>query len=225
MSWENSPGDKGRIPEQGVEELTEKDSNKSKKGKKGLGTGRGKGKWKGLLILALVGFVIYMLLDGGVGITKVRWTFNSTPDENLESLFKGIKDVEKVNKKQGQSYDDVYDKNNIYEDKSAFKMVDKEYIIYVYTGDKGVDKDFNDWVKMNQGLYPVYKLNRSNLSTQEAMIEYTTAERKPLIYIMKEVDKGYKVIEAVVSDAEGLKGIARVMDDIIEERTVKKSGE
>lgn len=209
--------EQGRV--QGVNELSGGTGKRKKTGGDG---GNGGGKKKVLLVIVLIGFIIFMLVSsGGIQVMTVKDIFSGSPNENLESMFTGIKDVERMNKRPNQPIDKIYDKNNIYEDRVAYMQTDKEYIVYVYTGDKEMDVEFNKWVDDNQNKYKVYKLNRSEMYTQEEMLMYASEEPSPLMYIFKEVDKGEKVIHDVIIASDELPGLSGTMDSLIEKRKAK----
>ena len=192
------------------------------KGKKSSGGSGGGGKKKGLLVIVLIGFIIFMIVSsGGVKMMTIKDIFSGSPDENLESMFTGMKDVERMNKKRGQKLDEVYDKKNIYEDRVANMQPDKEYIVYVYTGNETIDKEFNNWVLENQSKYKVYKLSRAELTTQEEMMGYAAQELSPLMFVFKEVAKGEKSIHDVIIADDELPELSKTMDTLIENRKKK----
>lgn len=210
--------DRGRTGEQDVTEISG-GGNKPKK-KRGEGIG---GKGKALVVFVLVGFLLYMFMaDGGISLNKVKRTFNSTPEENLETLVISMKDMEKINKNGGNTLSDIYDKNNLYQDDSAYRLVDKEYIIYVYTGNQDTDAKFNKWVVNNQGKYPVYKLDRASVISQMDMIEYTRDTKTPMLFIFNEVDRGYKVIEEVITSPKDLTKVEGIMNRLVTDKILKE---
>lgn len=95
-------------------------------GRKSSGGGNNGGK-KVLAIIA----VITILVIIGIGSTEEGFggffrSFNSTPEENLNSFFTSVKKMEADNEREGEPYT-VYDRNNMYGDSGIKKQVEKEF--------------------------------------------------------------------------------------------------
>lgn len=199
-------GERGRVAESSVEELKE-DEGKKKKKSPNLG-----GKGKAILIFLLIGFLCYVFfLDGKskISFTGIKDTFVSTPDENIAKLITGIKDVDKINKQEGKL--DFYDINNIYTEDVAFKQVEKNYFLYVYTGDEEVDKSYNGWVSANTEELPIYKLDVAELEVETTLLE--SMDGKPTIFLIGDVG-GVKDIKTYTVDETELMGLFEEWDKV-----------
>lgn len=171
---------------------------------------------------AVVGLIIIGSLGGGGGFSDIFRTFNSTPEENMGSMLTAVKQVEHENKKVGEEKDPVYDKQNIFSDEYIDKQVDKEYAVYVYTGEESTDKPFNKWVLEAEKIIPVYRVKLENVKTNVIAMDYLEAE-KPMVIIYNEVDKGKKELDAVIKDKDLLKNIVPHIEKLQEKKGVNTS--
>lgn len=207
----------------GVEELKSKGKHKKKV------NGGNSGKGKTILVIVLLLFVGYMWKESysnGIGLgalSNMVKGYNSTPEENLNVFLGGVKDLDKINREGFEGTHPVYDKKNIYEDDKALQMPGKEYALYVYTGDESLDSRFNEWAMREDDKFLIYKLDRSNLYMNEALIEHTTSDRVPLVYVIKEVGKNYKLVDKVVSDPDKLDDVSYHLEKLEYERKEGKS--
>lgn len=171
---------------------------------------------------AVAGLIIIGSLGGGGGFSDIFRTFNSTPEENMGSMLTAVKQVEHENKKVGEEKDPVYDKQNIFSDEYIDKQVDKEYAVYVYTGEESIDKSFNQWVLEAEKTIPVYRVKLENVKTNVIAMDYVEAE-KPMVMVYNEVDKGKKELDAVIKDKDLLKNIVPHIEKIQEKKGVNTS--
>lgn len=160
----------------------------------------------GLLVIALL---LYLHFTGNMN--DVYDTFSSTPQENLDAMFNGIRDTEKVNHQEGE-WDAIYDENNLYTDSQVFNQVEKQYVVYVYSGDATLDLPFNIWVENNQQNIPIYKLDTWGIMDEELNSAIGTSD--PSFVIIYEQEKGYKVIDSIVYNPQEFDTIAVKLDAI-----------
>lgn len=135
----------------------------------------------------------------------------------MAAMTRGIEHLDRANKRDGDPEDPVYDKNNIYSDKDILKMVDKEYIVYVYTRNIEVDKKFNSWVKNNQDDIPVYKLDINSVEYNGEIRKYIDGD-KPMLLIFNEVTREEKVLDSVVKDPSLLKNVKLHIQKLIDDK-------
>ena len=184
------------------------------------GAGRpGKWKWR-LGVGSVVGLIILGSVGSGGGVSDIWRTFNSTPEENLGSMLTSVKQVEHENKMVGKEKNAVYDVNNIFSDEYIDKQVDKEYAVYVYTGNEKYDKPFDDWVKKTEKEIPIYRVNAEGMKTNVVAMDYVEAD-KPMVMVYNEVEKGKKGLDAVIKDKDLLKNIVPHIQKIQEGKGVK----
>ncbi|MCY8636584.1 hypothetical protein MOD96_02045 [Bacillus sp. S17B2] len=183
------------------------------------GSGKsGSGKLKLALFILMVGGILYIFnMSGKLDLKSFLRTFNSTPEENMAAMTRGIEHLDRANKRDGDPEDPVYDKNNIYSDKDILKMVDKEYIVYVYTRNIEVDKKFNSWVKNNQDDIPVYKLDINSVEYNGEIRKYIDGD-KPMLLIFNEVTREEKVLDSVVKDPSLLKNVKLHIQKLIDDK-------
>lgn len=160
----------------------------------------------GLLVIALL---LYLHFTGNMN--EVYDTFSSTPQENIDAMFNGIRDTEKLNKQEGE-WDAIYDENNLYQDSQFFNQVEKQYIVYVYSGDATLDTPFNNWVENNQKDIPIYKLDTWSILDND--LNEAIGTNEPSFVIVYEQEKGYKVIDSIVYSPNEFDTIALKLDAI-----------
>lgn len=180
-----------------VEELSEDSGGKKKK--------EMSPKAKGILlvvILCILGYIFLYDGDGKLSLGNLKGFITSTPEENMMAMFTGMKDIEELNHNDGY-VDPVYDKNNIYEEERAFKQVEKQYYLYIYTGHP-IDDKFNAWVLQHQESYPVYKLEERQLQSEERLKVMRSGEGTPIIFLIREDGMGSKDIVNYVEDVNEL---------------------
>lgn len=169
---------------------------------------------------AFIGLVVLGSLGGGGGFSDIFRTFNSTPEENMGSMLTAVKQVEHENKKVGETKDPVYDKQNIFSDEFIDKQVDKEYAVYVYTGQKEIDKPFNKWVLSAEKQIPVYRVNISEVKQNVIAMDYVEAD-VPMVLLYNEVEKGKKELDGVIKDKDLLKNIVPHIEKLQEKKGVQ----
>lgn len=190
--------------------------NGSNRGSGGNGGGNGKKIIFSLAILVIL--VIFGLSgDGGFGFGNLVRTFNSTPEENLNAMFTSIKKAEADNERNGRPYD-IYDYNNLYGDEAVQKLVDKEYVVYVYSNNEEKNQPFNEWVEENQNDVPVYRLSSEDVFSNHEVIEYLEDDT-PMLLVYNEVEREKKELEGVIKDPELLGEVLPYINNIIAEKT------
>lgn len=189
-------------------------------GSRGSGGSGRPGKWKWLLGIGALGGLIFLGSLGNGGFSNIWRTFNSTPEENLGSMLTSVKQVEHENKMVGKEKNQVYDVNNIFSDEYIDKQVDKEYAVYVYTGNEKYDKPFDDWVRKNEKEIPIYRVNAEGMKTNVVALDYVEAD-KPMVMVYNEVNKGKKELDAVIKDKDLLKNIVPHIQKLQEAKGVK----
>lgn len=130
-------------------------------GGNGGGSGGGGGRVKGAIIVACV--LIILFVSYQAGLFKFI-SFSKDPAENLASMLNAVDyNHEIVSKGDGTYGDSVYERDVIYDSGSILKMPDNLYMVYFFTGDELVDKEFNDWVIENEANYMIYRVNQKEL--------------------------------------------------------------
>lgn len=159
------------------------------------GSSSGRGSFKGVLIVGLlVAFIGFLFYTGQTG--DFIDMFSSTPEENLTAMLQGVRDVDKINKQEGNLHP-IYDTQNIYHSENIFNQVEKQYVVYVYTGDESVDTPFNTWVQNNREDVPIYTL--STWANTDLELDKLIGD-DPTFLIIYEHERGYKVLDSVVKD-------------------------
>lgn len=171
----------------------------------------------GIGFLLVAALLIYLHFTGN--LKGVYDMFSSTPDENINALFQGIKDTEKLNHQNGQ-WDVVYDDNNIYEDSNFFKQVDKQYVVYVYSNNPALDEPFNEWVVANHDTIPIYKLETWVITDQDLNAAIGTSE--PCLVIVYEKERDYKVIDSIIYTPQDFAKVSPTLDALKEHRQNQK---
>jgi len=185
-------------------------------GRNDYGGNRGGGGKKGIFALCILVVLIIFGISGTGGFGKFMRTFNSTPEENMNSMFTSVKKLEADNKRDGRPYD-IYDHNNLYGDKGIKLIVDKEYAVYVYTEDEEANEPFNTWVKENENTIPIYRLDMEDIEFSQEVASYRE-DGKPMVLVYNEVERGHKELDGVIKDPELLDEIVPHIQEIINEK-------
>lgn len=156
----------------------------------------------------VVAFFAFLYFSGQMG--DFIDMFSSTPEENMNAMFQGIRDVEKVNKQEGNLHP-IYDKKNIYTSDNIFKQVDKQYVVYLYTEDETLDASFNAWVEEHRDTVPIYTL--STWQNTDLEIDKLVGS-DPAFLIVYEHERDYKVLDSIVTDAASFDLIPETLETL-----------
>lgn len=189
-------------------------------GSGGNGSG-GNGSWFKFGIAVILIVILLIAVFTGKGANESRRIIG-TPQENLNAMHNAIVEVETVNKKEGK-FDEVEDKNKVYSEKVLLFMPEKEYLIYVFTGDKKIDEKFNDFVKNNQKDIKIYKIKYSEIKENEDVKMLIEKKFKPYLIGVKDMGNASKSIDAVIGDEKQLKNVPQYFKDLISENNFNKS--
>lgn len=227
----NGGMNRDRVSERDRLELDENGQTRGEKAKKEAGKpiagGSAKGKFKETIskpkvIVGLVaaGALIYFASLGNGGFVNMLRTFNSTPSENIGSMVTAIQKVDRDNKTVGQEQDPLYDVNNLFTDIYIQQQVDKEYAVFVYTGDEALDQPFREWVLSNEKDIPIYRVNVSEVKNNYEAMDYIEADT-PMVFLYNEVERDKKELDAVIKDKDLLKNIVPHILEIQEKKKQK----
>lgn len=183
--------------------------------------GSGNGSWFKFWIAIVIIVILLIAVFTGKGVNESRRIIG-TPQENLNSMQNAIVDLETVNKKEGK-YDEVEDKNKVFHEKVLLYMPEKEYLIYVFTGDKKLDEKFNEFVKENQKDIKIYKIKYEDVKENEEIKLKIEQKFKPYLIGIKDMGNASKTVDAVISDEKQLKNVPKYFEDLVSENNFNKS--
>lgn len=196
-------------------------------GRGGNGGGGKKGLAKRVLILAVCGIVGIWIL-GTFNLSDFQSlfrTWNSTNTQGVVQIFNAVEGLEEENRKIGEELDEgenrgLHDRDRIYNDVYMTEMIPKEYLVYVFTGDAEIDKDFDEWVANNEKNIQIFRIDRKDLDTNKEVLSYTdvNGKKEPLVLVYNEVERGKKVLEGVIKDAKLLDETKEYINNLIEEK-------
>lgn len=186
--------------------------------------GDGGGSWfKAILGFAIVGALLFLMFNGGESLTALK-RFVGTPTENTNELLNSIKELEAVNKAEGD-FDTATQKKELLDEFMILEMPQKEYLVYIYTGKPELDKNFSDFVNKNQKKIPTHKINYLEVNDNIEVKVKIEGEFKPYLLVVKDLGKGAKVIDAVIDNEKQLKNVPTYFDDLVKENNFEKSDE
>lgn len=178
--------------------------------------------WTGVIIAIVIIFVLGLLMfKGGDFLTSAK-RFIGTPTENLNTMQNSIVELETVNKKEGD-FDEVQDKNALFDESVLFYMPEKEYLVYVYTGKEDLDKTFDKFVKKYQKDIPIYKINYMEIDSNIEVKTIIESEFKPYLISMVDLGKSVKVVDTVIDSNTQLKNVPDYFKDLVEEDNFTKT--
>lgn len=123
------------------------------------GSGDGKTLWQPWAFLAL------LILFGVFYQEKIPFVYDRSLEENMNQFLVGVEGTNKYPYEESRTGLDVYDKNRIMYNQ-MYEMGDKQYFVYVYSGDPERDAELNAAVELyekRKGHLPVYKLKYVDL--------------------------------------------------------------
>lgn len=182
----------------------------------------GRGSWFSVgIAIAIIGFLGFLMFNGGDLLTESKRIIG-TPNENLNVMKNSVVDLQTVNQKEGK-YDDVKDKNKIFDESVLLNMPEKEYLIYIYTGKPELDKKFDAFVKKNQKDIPIYKFAYLDVNNNVDIKLEIENEFKPYLISVKDLGKGVKTIDATIDNEKQLKNVPEYFKDLVSEDTFTKT--
>lgn len=191
---------------------------------KGINKEKGKLKKYVFGFLLVIGLVMWGFSQEEGKMANFFRTWNSSPTENLTTLFNSMEQVDRVNKENVAAGEyklrTLYDINRIYSDKYVTQMVDKEYVVYVYTEDKEKDNVFNEWVRENDHKVTIFRLNPIDIKTNHEIKSYLEPNT-PMLLIYNEIERDVKVLDGVIKDTDLLEEVVPYIEELIEAKTVK----
>lgn len=192
----------------------------------GSGDGRGKKVIGTIIFWCFVLFVLFSLN------LKYNWIdLSATPlklsqQEGLNSMLDSAKDLKEqkdVVAGVDKELPDIYKKNNIHDGASAFSQTEDEYLIYVYSGDENLDKEFNRFIKIYEKDVKIYRLglNESRVEFSFNDNKYLENKYKPHFILIDRLDADEQVEEgyyfednlgSVIEDVNKLKQRQKIID-------------
>lgn len=206
---------------------------------RGGGRGRRRGSYGGgggggdhnllkiLLAFVVLAGVVYVVFFGWKtdGFTEVQRKVAGTPQENLNVMLNKVKESETINKRAGK-FNEVTDKNELLDESVMLQMPQKEYMVYLYSFDESNQSFyFDEYVRKNQKEYTIYKLAITEVVNNQEILAHIGEGVDPAIVVIKDLGKGRKVIDTVITKREQLENLNEYMDDLIKKNTFKKSEE
>lgn len=180
-----------------------------------------------LIAIGLVAGVIYLVFFGWKtdGFTEVQRKVAGTPQENLNVMLNKVKESETINKRAGE-FNEVTDKNELLDESVMLAMPQKEYMVYLYSFDESNQSfHFDEYVRKKQKKYTIYKLAITEVQNNQEILAHIGDGISPAIVVIKDLGKGRKVIDTVITKNEQLANLDMYMDDLIKKNTFKKSEE
>lgn len=174
-------------------------------------------------------FVLFVMFSLNL---KYNWVeFKSTPlkmsqQEGLNSMLDSAKDLkEQKDVVAGVEKDlpDIYKKNNIHDGASAFSQTDDEYLIYVYSGDETLDKEFNRFVRTYEKDVKIYRLGLDKSTVEFSFDDekYLNNKYKPHFILIdrlgtdEQIEEGYYFednLGSIIEDVNKLKQRQKILD-------------
>ena len=159
---------------------------------------------KNVFIVSLIGVVILMV--GGLvrapsaeSIGNLFRTWNSTNEQGLAQIFNSVQELEDINKNLGMERG-LHERDRLYHDSYIIEMVDKEYLVYVFTGDDEKDIKFDLWVEENEEKVQIFRIHIEDVTTNVEILSYIEEDTEPMMLVYNEVERGKKELEGVIKD-------------------------
>lgn len=184
--------------------------------------GNNSGLKKKILIVSLVLIVILMYM-GLRGTSNVKWeniirTWNMTNEQGIAAIFNSIQEIENINENLGIERG-FYERNRLYHDAYLLELFDKEYLVYVFTGDMEKDKEFDAWVRDNDLRVQIFKIHIDDITTNLEVMSYIDADKKePMMLVYNEIERGKKNLEGVIKDPALLDEARDYINKLIDEK-------
>lgn len=230
---------RGKQLEDKRKEQYDKYQNGNKRGMFNRGRGNfngGSGSWwKILLTLAVVGGLIYIPIayKNGTLPQPLRSLVGGDAQSNANTFLNDVQifknDSDKMYKnKWSDNYDeatetDFYDTNPLYSADYIGTQIDKEYMIFVYTGNDELDAPFKEWIENyeKEGTYKIYRIKMDiaidNYYVEEAVTDdnYNITE-EPLLMIFYSPEKQKTVLDSIVKDSTQLDKIPDYLKGLVD---------
>lgn len=222
------------------ESLNNINSNSRFGGGKGYNNQGGSGGswWKVLMGLIVVGIVIYIPIASSSGSlpNKFRNLFGANAQENTNNFINEIQVFKKESDKAFNKLDsdsttsntsttqDFYDTNALYDSSYISTQVDRDYLVFVYTGNKDQDEAYIKWIKNYEKtekdgfkIYRIsYELAISDYYVQEAVSDenYNLTE-EPLLMIYYTKSKNKKVLDSIIKNSDQLAKVPDYLEGLV----------
>lgn len=166
-------------------------------------SGNGNGSQK-ILLVVVIGMIASLFFFG----SELETMFRASPFENIDSMVHSMQNANEVSK-LGTDFNDIYDKNFMYQTRDLLGMPEGKYLIYIYA-DNDLDRDLNGWVLENDSDIKIYRTNYEIARDEVELTEILDISRlgiEPVIVLVNGTGSGKRFVTTGydVEDMESIK--------------------